>query len=106
MLADVDLLQRITQTSRAMVRNWVLERTGVDGRIGTNILPSLIKWTGFYQDPITRALQGSEFSTADRNDVGNTFKYLEFCLEQVRLVSVVAWGVGALCEGGAGGEMG
>jgi hypothetical protein len=30
-------------------------------------------------------LQGSEFSTADRNDVGNTIKYLEFCLEQVRL---------------------
>lgn len=56
-LADVDLLQRITQASRAMVRNWVLERTGIDGRIGTNVLPSLLKWTGFYQDPITRALQ-------------------------------------------------
>lgn len=28
-------------------------------------------------------VQGSEFSTADRNDLGNTFKYLEFCLEQV-----------------------
>lgn len=83
MLADVDLLQRITQASRAMVRNWVLERTGVDGRIGTNLLPSLIKWTGFYQDPLTRALQGSEFSTANRNDLGNTFKYLGFCLEQV-----------------------
>jgi hypothetical protein len=83
-LADVDLLQRITQASREMVRNWVMERTGIDGRIGSNVLPSLLKWTGFYQDPITRALQGSEFSTADRNDVGNTFKYLEFCLEQVR----------------------
>lgn len=82
-LADVDLLQRITQASRAMVRNWVLERTGVDGRIGNNVLPTLLKWTGFYQDPITRALQGSEFSTANRNDLGNTFKYLEFCLEQV-----------------------
>lgn len=57
MLADVDLLQRITQASRAMVRNWVLERTGIDGRIGSNMLPSLLKWTGFYQDPITRALQ-------------------------------------------------
>jgi hypothetical protein len=40
-----------------MVRNWVLERTGVDGRIGNNVLPTLLKWTGFYQDPITRALQ-------------------------------------------------
>jgi hypothetical protein len=56
-LADVDLLQRITQASREMVRNWVMERTGIDGRIGSNVLPSLLKWTGFYQDPITRALQ-------------------------------------------------
>lgn len=84
-LADVDLLQRITEACRACVREFVLERTGVDGRIGQNFLPSLLKWTGFYQEPLTRALQGSEFARADRADLSNTFKYLEFCLEQVRL---------------------
>jgi hypothetical protein len=35
----------------------VRERTGMDGRIGANFLPSLLKWTGFYQEPLTRALQ-------------------------------------------------
>lgn len=48
--------------------------TGLDGRIGQNFLPSLLKWTGFYQDPLTRALSGTEFARADRNDLGNTFK--------------------------------
>jgi len=53
-------------------------------------------------------VQGSEFSTADRNDVGNTFKYLEFCLEQVRVgFRVLGWEVGScaglLCWGHPGG---
>jgi hypothetical protein len=56
-LADVDLLQRITEACRACVREFVRERTGMDGRIGANFLPSLLKWTGFYQEPLTRALQ-------------------------------------------------
>ncbi|WIA33976.1 hypothetical protein OEZ86_007071 [Tetradesmus obliquus] len=82
-LADVDLLQRITEACRACVREFVRERTGLDGRIGISFLPSLLKWTGFYQEPLTRALQGSEFSRANREDLANTFKYLEFCLTQV-----------------------
>jgi magnesium chelatase subunit H len=56
-LADVDLLQRITEACRACVREFVSERTGINGRIGSNFLPSLLKWTGFYQEPLTRALQ-------------------------------------------------
>eukprot|EP00775_Hariotina_reticulata_P013861 gene13861-13983_t len=82
-LKDVDTLQRITEACRACVREFVRDRTGVDGRIGQNFLPSLLKWTGFYQEPITRALQGSEFARADRQDLANTFNYLEFCLTQV-----------------------
>lgn len=82
-LADVDLLQRITEACRACVREFVRERTRLDGRIGVSFLPSLLKWTGFYQEPLTRALQGSEFSRANREDLANTFKYLEFCLTQV-----------------------
>jgi hypothetical protein len=43
-------------------------------------------WTGGPPPaPLCHPLQGSEFSTANRNDLGNTFKYLEFCLEQVSL---------------------
>ncbi len=58
-LADVDLLQRITQTSRAAVREFVKDRTGLDGRIGTNYLTQFIKFTGLYVDPWVRALQVS-----------------------------------------------
>lgn len=35
-------------------------------------------------DPWIRALQGGEFATADRLQLVTLFKYLEFCLEQVR----------------------
>jgi hypothetical protein len=40
-----------------MVREFVKDRTGIDGRIGTNLLASLAKFTGFYVDPWVRALQ-------------------------------------------------
>ncbi len=33
-LADVDLLQRITEACRTCVREFVRDRTGIDGRIG------------------------------------------------------------------------
>ncbi|KAI8476659.1 MAG: magnesium protoporphyrin chelatase [Monoraphidium minutum] len=82
-LADVDLLQRITEASRACVREFVRDRTGIDGRIGTNFLTTLSKYVGLYVDPWVRALQGTEFATADRLQLVTVFKYLEFCLEQV-----------------------
>lgn len=82
-LADVDLLQRITEASRACVREFVNDQTGLDGRIGTNYLSMIIKFTGFYVDPWVRALQGGEFASADRNDLVTLFKYLDFCLTQV-----------------------
>jgi magnesium chelatase subunit H len=66
-----------------MVREFVKDRTGFDGRIGTNYLAAIAKFTGFYVDPWVRALQGGEFATADREDLINTFNYLEFCLTQV-----------------------
>jgi magnesium chelatase subunit H len=132
-LADVDMLQRITEASRACVREFVRDRTGgrgggegdtkgssapwaraarvapcgqrrwaapaqrplltphsppphkgLDGRIGTNFLTTIVKFTGLYVDPWVRALQGGEFSSADRLQLVTLFKYLEFCLEQVR----------------------
>jgi magnesium chelatase subunit H len=83
-LADVDLLQRITQASREAVREFVKDRTGIDGRIGKNWLTVASKFVGLYTDPYVRALQGSEFASADRNQLITVFNYLEFCLEQVR----------------------
>jgi hypothetical protein len=59
------------------------DRTGLDGRIGQSWLTVLSKWTGFYEDPLQRALRGTKFQSAARTDLLNTFKYLEFCLTQV-----------------------
>ena len=73
-LADVDLLQRITEACRSCVREFVKDRTGFDGRIGTNFFTKLVKFTGFYVDPWVRGVQGTEFASADRNELINTFK--------------------------------
>ncbi|GAX72580.1 hypothetical protein CEUSTIGMA_g36.t1 [Chlamydomonas eustigma] len=82
-LSDVDLLQRITEACRSCVREFVRDRTGIDGRIGTNALTPLLKWTGFYVDPWVRGVDNTEFSSANRNELINTFKYVDFCLQQV-----------------------
>lgn len=42
-LADVDLLQQITETCRDCVREFVRDRTGLDGRIGQSFLTKLSK---------------------------------------------------------------
>ncbi len=84
-LADVDTLQRITEASRACVREFVKDRTGLNGRIGTNWITQLIKFTGMYVDPWVRALQGGEFASADRQELITLFNFLEFCLTQVGL---------------------
>ena len=34
-------------------------------------------------DPWVRGIQGSEFASSDRNELINTFNYLEFCLNQI-----------------------
>lgn len=59
------------------------DRTGKDGRIGSNPLASLIKWTGLYQEPWVRALEGGEFGAANGQEMVTLFQYLEFCLTQV-----------------------
>lgn len=61
-LADVDTLQRITEASRACVREFVNDRTGFDGRIGKNWVAEFTKAIGFSVEPWVRALQGTEFA--------------------------------------------
>ena len=63
-LADVDLLQQITEACRSCVREFVRDRTGLDGRIGTNWLAALGKSLGISVDPWVRALQGTAFAGA------------------------------------------
>ena len=69
---------------------------GLDGRIGTNFLTTLTKFTGLYVDPWVRALQTGEFRAADRLQLVTMFRYLEFCLEQVgserRASNARGWG--------------
>ena len=59
------------------------DRTGKDGRIGSNPLASLIKWTGFYQEPWVRALDGGEFKASNGQEMVAIFGFLEFCLTQI-----------------------
>eukprot|EP00798_Chlamydomonas_sp_ICE-L_P011386 gene11386-12086_t len=94
-LSEVELLQDITGCCRGMVTEFVKDNTGLDGRIGSNYMTAFLKFTGLYEDPIQRALKGSKFGTSNRDDLGNTFKYLEFCLTQI----VKDNELGALVEG-------
>ncbi|GIL44514.1 hypothetical protein Vafri_1964 [Volvox africanus] len=107
-LADVDCLQRITEASRACVREFVKDRTGLNGRIGTNFVTQLLKFTGFYVDPWVRALQNGEFAKADRQELITLFNYLEFCLTQVvkdnELGALVEALNGEYVEPGPGGD--
>lgn len=79
----VNLLERITMATRDCVTEFVKDRTGIDGRIGRNPISSLIRYTGFYQEPWVRALEGGEFRKSDGLQLVALFKYLQFCLEQV-----------------------
>ncbi|KAF5828119.1 magnesium protoporphyrin chelatase [Dunaliella salina] len=107
-LSEVNLLEKINEACRDCVSEFVKDRTGLDGRIGQSWLTVLAKWTGFYEDPLQRALRGTPFSTASRPDLLNTFKYLEFCLEQVvkdNEVSALITGLeGRYVEPGPGGD--
>lgn len=101
-LADVEMLQQITEASRACVGMFVRDRTGLDGRIGTNWLASLSKNLGLSVDPWVRALQGTRFAAADRLQLVELFRFLEFCLNQV----VQDNELGALREASGGGRPG
>ncbi|PNH11098.1 Magnesium-chelatase subunit ChlH, chloroplastic [Tetrabaena socialis] len=107
-LADVDLLQRLTQACRVTVREFVKDRTGLDGRIGTNIVAAMLKFTGFYVDPWVRGLQNGEFEKADRQELITVFNYLEFCLTQIvkdnELGALVEALDGQYVEPGPGGD--
>ena len=94
-LEDVALNERITLAARECVTEFVRDRTGTGGRIGPNPVAQLLKWTGFYQEPWVRALDGGEYGRINGQDMVRLFGYLEFCLRQI----VQDNELGALAEG-------
>ncbi len=56
-LADVELLQEITEASRAAVLAFVSDRTDAEGRVTSNALTNFARLAGLGQQPYLKALQ-------------------------------------------------
>merc|ERR1719426_675404 len=83
-LQDVELLQKITQGTRAAVRALVQESTDASGRV-KEVTPMAKLMAGFQGPaPYRRALSGAGFPKAAEDEaLSPLFDYLEFCLRQV-----------------------
>ncbi|MEA5580159.1 magnesium chelatase subunit H [Nodularia harveyana UHCC-0300] len=80
-LADVQLLQDITQATRAAVTALVQEQIDAEGRV------SLVSKLNFFnmgkREPWVESLYQSGFNNVDTSALKPLFEYLEFCLKQV-----------------------
>ncbi|NET70306.1 MAG: magnesium chelatase subunit H, partial [Sphaerospermopsis sp. SIO1G2] len=80
-LADVQLLQDITQATRAAVTALVQEQIDAEGRV------SLVSKLNFLnmgkREPWIESLYDSGFTSVDADALKPLFEYLEFCLKQV-----------------------
>ncbi|MBD2184007.1 magnesium chelatase subunit H [Planktothrix sp. FACHB-1355] len=80
-LSDVQLLQDITQATRAAVSALVKEQTDADGRV------SLVSKLNFFnmgkKEPWIEALHKAGYTKVDPEAIKPLFEYLEFCLKQV-----------------------
>lgn len=85
-LADVDLLQKITESSRAAVRALVDYSVNTNGRVEAvsafNLGSLLDKMMGV-KTPMGEALKTTGFPGVEDADIAPMIKYLEFCLQQV-----------------------
>eukprot|EP00177_Eucheuma_denticulatum_P000624 GFKZ01001120.1.p1 GENE.GFKZ01001120.1~~GFKZ01001120.1.p1 ORF type:complete len:1464 (+),score=227.16 GFKZ01001120.1:509-4393(+) len=85
-LADVDLLQKITEASRAAVRALVQNSVNSDGRIEAvaafNLGALVDKMMGL-KSPMGEALKATGFPDVEDADIVPMIEYLEFCLKQV-----------------------
>lgn len=85
-LGDVDLLQRITEGSRAAVTALVQNSVNADGRIATvsafNLGALLDKMAG-KKSPMGEALKATGFPSIKDEELVPIVDYLEFCLKQV-----------------------
>jgi magnesium chelatase subunit H len=80
-LEDVQLLQNITEASRAAVSALVKEQVNAEGRI------ERVSVLNFFnmgrKEPWTEALQQAGYGKVDPNALKPLFEYLEFCLKQI-----------------------
>jgi magnesium chelatase subunit H len=80
-LEDVELLQQITQATRAAVTALVQAQVDAEGRV------SMISKLNFLnigkKAPWTESLQQSGYNKVDAEALKPLFEYLEFCLEQI-----------------------
>ena len=81
-LDDVQLLQDITEASRACVREFVDRATDRNGRVAANSLLALGGMAGGLP-AWGNALKGTKFEGVDVEAMGKQFAYLRNCLEQV-----------------------
>ncbi|ABX08867.1 magnesium chelatase subunit H [Prochlorococcus marinus] len=88
-LADVELNNKITETSRIAVRSLVLSLTGKGGRVTleksliTRLLEFLSNLGFSISNPWTRKCRQNGFRKIDSKELDNLFEYLRFCLEQI-----------------------
>ncbi|MEL7034590.1 MAG: magnesium chelatase subunit H [Cyanobacteria bacterium J06592_8] len=80
-LADVELLQHITEATRAAIAALVQEKTDAEGRV------SKVAKLNFFnmgkKEPWIEALHESGYTKVDTEAIKPLFEYLEFCLQQV-----------------------
>jgi magnesium chelatase subunit H len=80
-LADVELLQSITQATRAAVSALVQAQADADGRV------SLVSKLNFFnmgkKEPWLESLQQSGYAKVDAEQLKPLIEYLEFCLKQI-----------------------
>jgi magnesium chelatase subunit H len=82
-LADVTLLNEITQTSREVVGAFVAKTTNKAGQV-VNVQNGLANLFGFAKkDPWMDALQNTKFRNVDQAKMTTLFEFLAFCLKQV-----------------------
>ncbi|CAM9213486.1 unnamed protein product [Chrysoparadoxa australica] len=82
-LEDVNMLNQVTEASRAAVRACVKRSTNAAGRVEA-VSPMNKLFEGMMGgSPIVKALSGAGFPKVSESDLTPLFEYLEFCLKQV-----------------------
>ena len=85
-LEDVDLLQKITEGSRAAIHALVMNSVNADGRISTVVafdVGSFIDKVRGKKSPMGEALKATGFTNVEDEDLAPMIEYIEFCLDQV-----------------------
>ena len=85
-LEDVDLLQKITEASRAAIHALVMNSVNADGRISTVVafdVGSFIDKVRGKKSPMGEALKATGFTNVEDEDLAPMIEYIEFCLDQV-----------------------